>query len=127
MAIATPRLLRLACLVAAAIPAAFVAADEICPPIDPPAGHTAAVRAFIDPVTGKLRPATPEERRKAAAARPSRDRSGRTYELVIRPDGTRIVELDEAFSMTVTARKNADGTVSNECRTGGAAGAGSEK
>jgi hypothetical protein len=124
---------RLVCLVlAAGLPALALASgnphpQEVCPPIDPPTAHAAAVRAFIDPVTGKLRPATPEERRKAVAARSSRDRSGRTYELLLLPDGSRIVELDDAFFMTVRARRNSDGTVSQDCRTGDAASPGGEK
>jgi hypothetical protein len=95
------------------------APPESCPPIDPPAvaPARAGVRAFIDPATGKIRPATPEERRKIAAAAP-RDRSGRTYEIQIRPDGTRIVELDDAFLMSVVATANPDGTTSYRCRTG---------
>jgi hypothetical protein len=89
---------------------------ESCPAIDPPAVSVAAgIRAFIDPVTGKLRPATPEEKRKIAAA--GRDRSARTYELVVLPDGTRVVELDDAFLMSVVATKQPDGRLSYRCRT----------
>jgi len=89
---------------------------KACPAIDPPAVPVAAgIRAFIDPVTGKLRPAKPEEKRKIAAA--GRDRSARTYELVVLPDGTRVVELDDAFLMSVVATKQPDGTLSYRCRT----------
>jgi hypothetical protein len=114
-----------AAVLAAGAAAGLAAPDppraEACPPIDLPAAarpsaHGAAIRAFIDPVTGRLRPATAEERRKLAAATP-RDRSPRTYEMVIRPDGTRIVELDDAFMMSVVAVKNPDGTVSYRCGT----------
>ncbi len=110
----------LAAVAAAALAVVAAPPPEACPAIDPPAAMAAAasagVRAFIDPVTGKLRPATPEERRKLAST-VSRDRSERAYEVVIRPDGTRIVTLDEAFMMSVVARKNPDGTVSYRCRT----------
>jgi hypothetical protein len=91
-------------------------APKACPAIDPPAVPVAAgIRAFIDPVTGKLRPAKPEEKRKIAAA--GRDRSARTYELVILPDGTRVVELDDAFLMSVVVTKQPDGKLSYRCRT----------
>jgi hypothetical protein len=105
----------------AAVPAAASALPvpqpaESCPAIDPPAVPVpAGIRAFIDPVTGKLRPAKPEEKRKIAAA--GRDRSARTYQLVILPDGTRIVELDDAFLMSVVATKQSNGTLSYRCRT----------
>ena len=112
-----------------AIPEPAPSTDRECPAIDSPAASRAVVpagiRAFIDPVTGKLRPATPEERRKLAST-VSRDRSGRAYEILIRPDGTRIVQLDETFMMNVVARKNPDGTISYHCRSErshGAAGA----
>ncbi len=112
---------RFSCLVlAAAIPAASSALPgrapaATCPAIDIPAPVARGVRAFIDPVTGKLRPATPEERRRITDA--GRDRSARTYEIVVLPDGTRIVELDDAFLMSVVATKKPDGTLSYRCRT----------
>jgi len=97
---------------------------EACPAIDPPsAAVPAGIRAFIDPATGKIRPATLEERRKLAAP-VWRDRSGRAYELQIRADGTRIVKLDEAFMMSVVATKNSDGTISYHCRSDRAPAAG---
>ena len=37
---------------------------------------------------------------------------------MIRPDGTRIVELDNAFLTSVVATVNKDGTVSYRCVTG---------
>jgi hypothetical protein len=95
---------------------------DSCPAIDPPA--TAAspergIRVFVDPATGRLRRPTPEERRRIALS--SRDRSGRTYEVMVRPDGTRIVKLDETFLMSVVATRNPDGTMSYSCRNASAA------
>jgi hypothetical protein len=106
--------------------------SEACPPIDPPAatplsapsGATSAaagkagLRVSVDPATGKIRRATTEERRRIAATRSAaRDRSGRTYEVRTRSDGTRVVKLDETFLMSVVARTHPDGTVSYQCRT----------
>jgi hypothetical protein len=103
--------------------------SEACPPIDRPAatpssappGATstaagkAGLRVSVDPATGKIRRATTEERRRIAAT--ARDRSGRTYEVRTRPDGTRIVKLDETFRMSVVARTHPDGTVSYHCQS----------
>ena len=36
----------------------------------------------------------------------------------VRPDGTRIVKLDETFLMSVVATVNPDGTISYSCRKG---------
>jgi hypothetical protein len=82
------------------------------------------VRVFIDPATGRIRRPTAEERQRLAV-RTARDRSARAYEVRTRPDGSRIVKLDEAFMMSVVARKNPDGTVSYVCRTAEAPATGS--
>ena len=128
---ATPksRFLRILCAVGLAVAAAAVARPasvsemDDCPAIDPPMVFvpSAGVRVFIDPVTGKIRPPTPDERRKAAET--ARDRSAHAYPLVIRPDGTRDVELDDAFLMSVVGKVNKDGTVSYRCVTGKTAAA----
>jgi hypothetical protein len=105
--------------VASALPVRVV--TETCPAIDPPASTRAPLRAglrvFVDPVTGKIRPATPEERRKVATATP-RDRSSRTYEMTILRDGTRIVKLDDAFLMNIVATVQPDGRVTYHCGPG---------
>ena len=92
---------------------------EACPAIDPPAAAPlrAGLRVFVDPVTGKIRPATPEERRKVAAVT-ARDRSSRSYEMQILRDGTRIVELDDAFLMNIVATVAPDGRVTYLCGPG---------
>ena len=92
---------------------------ETCPAIDPPAAAPlgAGLRVFVDPVTGKIRPATPEERRKVTAVL-SRDRSSRIYEMRILRDGTRIVELDDAFLMNIVATVQPDGRVTYHCGPG---------
>jgi hypothetical protein len=94
---------------------------DTCPAIDPPtaASPDRGIRVFVDPATGKLRRPTSEERRRIALS--SRDRSGKTYEVLVRPDGTRIVKLDETFLMSVVATVNPDGTISYSCRNGSAA------
>ena len=91
-------------------------APETCPAIDVPAVPAPGVRAFVDPATGKLRPPTAEEKFRLAAA--VRNRSERIYEVVVRPDGTRVVELDDAFSMSVVATRRPDGTLQYRCVTG---------
>ncbi len=121
---------------AAALALPSPTSPEACPPIDPPAatplsappGATSAaagkagLRVYVDPVTGKIRRATTEERRRIATSwRAARERSGRTYEVRTRPDGTRIVKLDETFRMSIVARTHPDGTVSYHCQTESAA------
>jgi len=96
-----------------------------CPAIDRPAATGGAgVRAFIDPVTGKLRPPTAAEKRQLVSAR---DRASRTYEVVVRPDGSRVVVLDDAFSMSVVATKGTDGALRYRCVTRPSAPAAEEK
>ena len=125
MATSKSRLLRMLCAAGLAVGAAAVArpasvseADD-CPAIDPPMVFvpSAGVRVFIDPATGKIRPPTSAERQAITEAT-ARNRSARTYELRIRPDGTRIVELDDAFLMSVMATAKSDGTISYHCVTG---------
>ena len=111
-------------ILAAAAGLAFPAPPpaDICPAIDPPAASPErGIRVFVDPATGKLRRPTSEERQRIALS--SRDRSGKTYEVLVRPDGTRIVKLDETFLMSVVAKVNPDGTTSYTCRNGRAAAA----
>ena len=94
-------------------------APPACPAIDPPSAPAGGVRAFIDPATGKLRPPTAAQKRQIV--RPARDRASRTYEVVVRPDGSRLVELDDTFLMSVVATTGADGTVRYRCVSGSAA------
>ena len=96
---------------------------DSCPAIDPPtaASPERGIRVFVDPATGQIRRPTSEERQRIALS--SRDRSGKTYEVRGRPDGTRIVKLDETFLMSVVATVNPDGTTSYSCRKGSAAAA----
>ena len=110
---------------AAALAIGDLAATESCPAIDPPvAAHPAAagLRVFVDPATGRIRRPTLEERRLVTTV--SRDRSARTYEVRTRPDGMRIVKLDETFLMSVMGHTNPDGTVSYDCRKAPAPAAG---
>ena len=91
-------------------------ASGVCveaPPSSPaPAGGW---RAFRDPQTGKLREPTPEE----AAALARRD-AGKAaaqghFEVIVHPDGMKSVDLKGAFSMSLVARRNADGSISYVC------------
>ncbi len=115
-----PAILRIMLTVLASFAAAAGPADPgpeappDCPAIDPPAAP-AGVRAFIDPATGKLRPPRTEEKRQLVST--ARGRSSRTYEVVVRPDGTRLVQLDDAFSMSVVATTGPDGALRYRCVT----------
>jgi hypothetical protein len=109
---------------AAALAVPVSTAPDACPPIDTPSEvapaspSEAGIRVFIDPATGRIRqPTLAERRRIAASSKAARDRSGRTYEVRTRPDGARIVKLDETFLMSVVATMNPDGTVSYACGT----------
>jgi hypothetical protein len=111
---------------AAAVPALpGPEAPPACPAIDPPASAAGGVRAFIDPVTRKLRPPTAAEKRQLVSA--LRDRASRTYEVVVRPDGSRVVELDDTFLMSVVATKGPDGALRYRCVNRRAAPAAEEK
>jgi len=116
-----PAILRITLTVLAAFAAAAAPAvpgpeaPPACPAIDSPAAPAAGVRAFIDPATGKLRPPSAEEKRQLVST--ARGRSSRTYEVVVRPDGTRLVELDDAFSMSVVATTGPDGALRYRCVT----------
>jgi hypothetical protein len=97
-------------------------ASEACPPIAPPAATAttapggAGIRVSVDPATGRIRRATTGERRRIALSA-GRDRSGRTYEVHTRPDGTRVVKLDDAFAMSIVATVGPDGKMSYRCGT----------
>ncbi len=114
-----PAILRISLTILAACAAAAVPAfpgpdaPPACPAIDPPPAPAGGVRAFVDPATGKLGPPTAAQKRQTV--RPARDRASRTYEVVVRPDGSRLVELDDTFFMSVVATTGADGAVRYRC------------
>jgi hypothetical protein len=86
-------------------------ADAVCPAIDPP---TPALRVFADPNTRRIRPPEAGEAAKLFAV-PARD--ARTYPVVVLPDGTKIVELDDAFMNYVVIERAGDGSVRSRCVT----------
>jgi len=100
---------------------AFIAqADDAqtstCPAIDPPAVTTARpLRVFRDPVTGKLRPPTREELERLRDAQALEPKTARAFTTVVRPDGTKIVNLGDAFLFNVIAKREPDGSTKLEC------------
>jgi hypothetical protein len=100
-------------------------ATPICPAIDPPA--TAArplmVRAFRDPVTGKLRPPTREELARLREAQALAPKEAPAFTTTVLPDGTTAVNLGDAFLFSVVATRQPDGTLRYECVPHGATNA----
>jgi hypothetical protein len=94
-----------------------VANGENCPAIDHP---PPALRVFVDRRTGKIRPPEAGEAAKlfAVAAR-----EARTYQVVVLPDGTKIVELDDAFMNYFVIERAPDGSVHSRCVTEGSGAA----
>jgi hypothetical protein len=93
-----------------------------CPAVDLPAPRP-ALRAFVDPATGRLRSPTPEESRRLAEAGRAAlaARRGRAYRVVLHPNGVKTVELDDAFDMSVIAIRQPDGSIQFRCVPGTAA------
>lgn len=88
-----------------------------CPAVDPPAAAAPRVRVFVDPATGKLREPTPDELRAIAEKRLA-DRQAappRVFEIVTRPDGTRSVDLGDAFLFDLRVVRLPDGTATLTC------------
>lgn len=91
------------------------------PAVDVPAG--AARRAFLDPQTGQLRQPTPEEAaRLGAETRAARKRALAELEVVVHPDGSKSVDLKDAFLVDLVARRNPDGSLSIQCLPPGTRG-----
>jgi hypothetical protein len=87
-----------------------------CPAIDPPAAPAAAgLRAFRDPVTGRLRLPTEEEKARLREARGLAPKESVTFKTTVRPDGTTSVELGDAFLFDVVATRDADGATRVRC------------
>src|SRR5262245_61369391 len=82
-------------------------AASTCPAIDPPAAPAAGsgLRAFRDPVTGRLRPPTPEERARLRQTHQAVPREARTFKTTVRANGTTVVELGDAFMFDVVATR----------------------
>ena len=102
-----------ALLLTGSAPTPEVARAEKCPAIDHPAP---ALRVFVDSRTGKIRPPEAGEAAKLFSV-PARD--ARTYPVVVLPDGTKIVELDDALMNYVVIERAPDGSVHSRCVTEG--------
>jgi hypothetical protein len=112
---------RLAAVFVSAIAFAFVAqADDppnsTCPAIDPPAASAPApLRVFRDPVTGKLRNPTREELDRLRESQTLQPKAARVLTTVVRPDGTKVVDLGDAFLFSVIAKREPGGSTKVEC------------
>ncbi len=119
-----PRRLKAATLATLALlwlcPGGNAATPDECPAVDVPATSAPgapALRAYIDPVTGKLREPTADELRELAEARlKSRAaRAPRVFEVVTHPDGMKSVDLGEAFLFDVRIENLPDGSMKTTC------------
>lgn len=87
-----------------------------CPAVDPPPAAAPRIRVFIDPATGKRRAPTAEELRALAEERlRTRAESPRVFDVVVYPDGTRYVNLQDAFSFDLVVEKLPDGSTKHRC------------
>jgi hypothetical protein len=78
----------------------------------PAAAAGASLRVARDPVTGALRPLTPEEARQLIGTRPL---AVAEPQVVTLPDGTRMMRLGPDQASLSVARKNPDGTLTSAC------------
>lgn len=85
-----------------------------------PAGAPSMV-VTRDPATGRIRPATAKEIRALNALRPQA--APAAPEVVILPDGTRMVTLGEESMSYAVVRRNPDGTITQTCVQGAEAAA----
>jgi hypothetical protein len=114
--------LAVAALLSTSLPAEESSAES-CPAIDNPSiGNRQSsignhqFRAFIDPATGKLRPPTAEElRRLAEERRRSRTETAPIFEIVVHPDGTKSVDLQDAFLFDLVVERLPDGSMRFQC------------
>ena len=72
----------------------------------------ASLTVARDPVTGALRPLTPEESRHLLGARPL---AVAAPQVITLPDGTRMMRLAPGHASLSVARKNPDGTLASAC------------
>ena len=81
----------------------------------PAAAAGASLTVARDPVTGALRPLTPEEARQLLGARPLVVAEPQVITL---PDGTRMMRLGPDQASLSVVRKNPDGTLTSACVNG---------
>jgi hypothetical protein len=92
-------------------------------PAAPPAeaaapAHAEAIRVFIDPQTGRLRPPTPEEARQMGELmRQMTSRSTEGLEQVRHPDGSVSVDLQGRFRHVAIGARTAGGPLVFDCVT----------
>lgn len=88
-----------------------------CPAIDVPAPASFRVRAFVDPLTGRLREPTADELRRLAEERLAARSAAapRVFVIVEHPDGMKSVELGDAFLFDVKLETLADGSPKITC------------
>jgi hypothetical protein len=79
---------------------------------DPGAATGSSLTAARDPVTGALRPLTPEEARRLLGRRPL---AVAEPQVVTLPNGTKMMRLGPEHGILSVARRNPDGTVSRAC------------
>lgn len=91
---------------------AAAAAASPDPSVEP---RTAGLHAFIDPVTGALREATPADLAAAAAAHPLPLRTDSDAAVVLHADGMRSLILDDSFLSTSVAKIGPDGQLITGC------------
>src|SRR5271169_225318 len=89
-----------------------------------PAGAASMV-VTKDPVTGRLRPATADEIRALNALRPQA--APVAPQVVVLPDGTKMIRLGEENMSYAVVRRNPDGTLTQTCVEGPEAAAAAQK
>ena len=112
------------------VPADAKKSDRQAPARAKPAAKSAPAGApsmvvTRDPVTGKIRPATAEEIRALGALRPQA--ASASPQVVMLPDGTKMVTLGEESMSYAVARRNPDGSITQTCVEGPEAAAGALK
>jgi hypothetical protein len=97
---------------AASVPPKEPAAKVAAATAKPAAAAGASLRVARDPVTGALRPLTPEEARQLLGARPL---AVAEPQVVTLPDGTKMMRLGPDQASLSVVRKNPDGTLTSTC------------
>jgi len=97
---------------AASAPPKEPLAEKAAATAKPAAAAGPALRVARDPVTGALRPLTPEEARQLLGARPL---VVAEPQVVTLPDGTKMMRLGPDQASLSVIRKNPDGTLTSAC------------
>ncbi|MBM3756897.1 MAG: hypothetical protein FJW38_23300 [Acidobacteria bacterium] len=105
-------------LIAAAFSLAAFAQDKKQPVKPQPAPPVSGARVFKDPVTGEIRQPTAAERRQMDAQSSLVTGSGRSTRIIRNRDGSVTAVLGSEHFVYSVVRKNADGTLDQQCVTG---------